>query len=111
MFFAVIEGIVGIVIWRRYLKAAVVHGFLRVLRDQKFPLRYYKHDDFLNYLARVADDERSSERVKWEARAMKSMLAMHENIGARQGARYHAASEIALELYSPRAHAPVYKPL
>jgi hypothetical protein len=101
-FFAAIECIGGTLMWRLYLKKIVVQRFVCSLRKYNFPPRYYKHDDFLNYLTRIESDGSCSDRVKWEARIMESMLAMQENGRMFQGARCHAASEIALEAYSPR---------
>jgi hypothetical protein len=107
MFFAAIDGLGGLLEWHLYLKKAVAEMFLRVFRDQRFPPRYYSHDDFLNYLSRVQGDLGCTERVKWEAKAMESMLSMYENMGILVGTRHHAASEIALEAYSPKAQSPI----
>ena len=106
-FFAFIECVSGIIVWRVYGREFIVSNFLRVLRENKFPLRYYQHDDFLNYLSRVSDDCASSQALRFEVKAMEAMLLMWENSGFLVGARMHAATEIALERYSPRRSAPV----
>lgn len=105
-FFSAVEGFGSYIHWRVRGKQAAVDGFLRSLRSNNFPPRYYKHDDFLNYLCRVGDDPAIPPRTKWEAKAMESLLAMFENSGVLRGVRWHAASEIALETYSPRSQAP-----
>jgi len=102
-FFSAVEGFSSYVRWRLRGKQAAVDGFLRSLRINNFPPRYYKHDDFLNYLCRVRDDPSVPPQTKWEAKAMESLLAMFENSGVLTGVRWHAASEIALEAYSPRS--------
>jgi hypothetical protein len=107
LFFAFIECIGGILLWRLYGHELAVSNFLRVLHENKFPARYYQHDDFLNYLSRISDDYASSNALKYEVKAMEAMLLMWENSGFLAGARMHAATEIALERYSPRQSAPV----
>jgi hypothetical protein len=109
LFFAFIECLGGILVWRLYGRELAVGNFLRVLRENKFPKRYYQHDDFLNYLSRVESDEASPQALKFEVTAWNSMLLMWENSGVLVGARMHAATEIALERYSPRRLAPVMK--
>ena len=105
--FAFIECLGGILVWRLHGRELMVTNFLRVLRENKFPKRYYRHDDFLNYLSRVEEDESSSQALRFEVKAWNSLLLMWENSGVLVGARMHAATEIALERYSPRRLAPV----
>jgi hypothetical protein len=107
LFFSFIECLGGILIWRIHGREVVVQMFLRVLKENKFPTRYYQHDSFLNYLSRIEDDCGSTQELKFEVKAFEKMLLMWENSGVLAGARMHAATEIALERYSPRRLAPI----
>jgi hypothetical protein len=109
LFFSIIEGFGGILVWRFCGKKVAIDSFLRSLRVNKFPPRYYEQDDFSTYLSRVRDDLSVSQTVQCEAKIMESMLAMCESAGILIGIRWHAAGEIALEAYSPRALAPVFE--
>jgi hypothetical protein len=109
LFFGVVEGVSSYIYWRLRGKQSAIDGFLRSLRGHDFPRRYYDHDDFLGYLCRVRDDPAVPPETKWEARAMEAMLAMFENAGILSGVRWHAASEIAFEAYSPRSQAPKFE--
>jgi hypothetical protein len=106
LFFALIEAIGGVLIWRLHNRKRVVEWFVHYLRSNSFPKRIYYHDDFLNYLVRVEDDEQLPIAVRKSARELEGQLATFETMGVLIGARMHAASELALEIYSPRAHAP-----
>lgn len=108
-FFAACEGLSALLHWRFRGRKIAVDGFLRSLRGNNFPPRYYQHDDFLTYLFRVRDDFATPPQTKWEAKAIESMLAMFENAGILTGARWHAASEAALEAFSPRGQAPEFR--
>jgi len=82
----------------------------RWLQANQFPRRYYERDDFLNYLARVEEDNALSQDVKYQAKIMYALLSMTEDVGIMSGARMHSATEIALEMYSPRKMAPQWRP-
>lgn len=84
------------------MKAAM----LAHLSQNKMPRRYYSHDDLLNYLARVTDDEDAPVQAKTAARETELMAKFYESLGIVASARFHAATEAALEEYSPRASAP-----
>lgn len=92
--------------WQVYGREKAVMDFVAVLHHNKFPGRYDKGDDFLNYLARIESDDTLDPHVRHSAREMGSLLGMYESVGALQGARMHNVSELALEAYSPRANAP-----
>jgi hypothetical protein len=92
--------------WQIYGREKAVIDFVAVLHHNKFPGRYCKGDDFLNYLARIENDDTVGAEVRQSAREMGSLLGMYESVGILQGARMHNVSERALEAYSPRATAP-----
>lgn len=107
-FFSLIETFGSILSWRLYGKKLTVEKFLLFLRTNNFPKREYTHDDFLNYLARIDDGPQYPGSVKSAAKEMHSLLATYESIGILLGARMHAASEVALNAYSPRSEAPIF---
>jgi hypothetical protein len=106
LFVALIEMLGSIIAWKLYSRRVVSEYILRVLRTNNFPRRYYDHDDFLNYIWRVENDDASPPSLKHAATAMHMLLAIFEDHGIVIGARVHSASEMALEIYSPRANAP-----
>ena len=83
--------------WGIYGREKAVIDFVALLHHNKFPGRYCKSDDFLNYLARIEDDETLEPEVRHSAREMGSLLGMYESVGMLQGARMHNVSERALE--------------
>lgn len=97
--------------WQVYGREKAVMNFVAVLHHNEFPGRYSKGDDFLNYLARIENDDTLDAHVRQAAREMGSLLKMYETIGLLQGARMHNVSERALEAYSPRANAPDPPPI
>ena len=106
LFFAAVEGVGSLLVWRLHGRKTVVAAYLNVLQTNRFPKRYYQHDDFLSYLARIHDDDSLSTEVKAVARDFERALLLHESSGILAGARMHSASELALEQYSPRSRAP-----
>jgi len=104
-FFGIVEGIAGILNWRLFGRRKTVEGFLTVLQTNNFPPRFYQHDDFLNYLARI-ESNTCPESLKRTAKEFEKMLEFAESQGILAGARMHAATEVALEMYSPKARAP-----
>lgn len=102
LFFAVIEFLGGVLVWRLWGRKVMVDKIFRWLSAGQFPMRYYEHDDFLNYLERVRQDHASSVELKYAARAIEGFLEVAEGSGVLVGMRAHSASEIALERYSPR---------
>ena len=107
LFFALIECVGSILVWRLYGREIMVRLNLRLLKENRFPMRYYRHDDFLNYLSRIKEDYASSSALKCEVKVIEAVLAMSENSGIFVSARLYHAFEIALERYSPRDLAPV----
>lgn len=106
-FFSLIETVGSVLSWRLYGKKLTVEKFLLFLRTNNFPKREYAHDDFLNYLARIDDGPQYPGSVKYAAKEIHSLLATYESIGILIGARVHAASEVALNAFSPRSEAPI----
>jgi hypothetical protein len=96
----------GILAWRLHGRRIAVANALKYLRVNKFPLRYFNHDDFLNYMARVEADDSLEPRSRSAAAVWVRTLALFENMGILIGARMNSASNAALEIYSPRAAAP-----
>jgi hypothetical protein len=96
LFFAVIEFVGGVLVWRFWGRKVMVDKILHWLKSGKFPARYYEHDTFLAYLTRIEDDYASSTELKCQARAIEGLLAMLEASGILAGMRAHSASEIAL---------------
>jgi hypothetical protein len=107
-FFSVIETIGSILSWRLYGKKLMTRKFLFLLQSNNFPKREYEHDDFSNYLARIDDGLQYSMSIKTAAKDIYSLLSTYESIGILLGARMHAASEAALDAYSPKSEAPVF---
>jgi hypothetical protein len=105
IFFGIIETLGSILSWRLYGKKFMVRQMFEILQANKFPKRFYSHDDILNYLARIEDSEEMSPSMKSAAKQLEFLLATFENLGILAGARMYAATEAALETYSPRSAA------
>ncbi len=108
LFFGVIETLGGILSWRFYGKKLMINKFLGLLRANNFPKREYQHDDFSAYLARI-EDRGYADSTKTCAKEIGFLLSTFESMGTLQGMRIHAASEAALEAYSPKSEAPIYE--
>lgn len=107
-FFSVIETLGTVISWRLYGKRFMVNKFVELLRANNFPKRKYAHDDFLNYLARIEDDPSCPATVKASAKEIYFLLSTFESMGILLGMRMHSASDAALDVYSPKAEAPIY---
>lgn len=107
LFFSVIETLGSIVSWRIFGKKLMVDKLLRLLRENNFPKREYRHDNFMGYLSRVEGGP-YAESVKTSAKEIYFLLATYESMGILLGMRMHAASEAALEAYSPKAEAAIW---
>ena len=105
LFFSTVETLGSVLSWRLYSRKLMVQRMLEVLRTNKFPKRFYAHDDILNYLARIEGSEEISPSVKSSAKQLEFMLVTFENLGVLAGARMYSAVEAALETYSPRSAA------
>lgn len=106
-FFSIIETFGSLLSWQLYGKKLTVRKVLFLLQFNNFPKREYAHDDFLNYLARIDDGAQYPTSIKTAAKEIYYLLSTYENIGILLGARMHAASEAALDAYSPKSEAPV----
>jgi hypothetical protein len=104
-FFGVVESTAAFLNWRLFAKRATVKGFLEVLQSNKFPSRFNQSSDFLGYLSEIQTGE-YSEQLKGAAREFEKVLGAIESQGIIAGMRVHAASEAALEAYSPAASVP-----
>ena len=102
-FFSVIESVVAFLNWRLTGRPAAVQGFLAMLRANNFPPRENAHDDFLGYLARLDSDYQPTPDYRRAAKELYTLLASTEAQGILAGMRMHAASDAALDLYSPKA--------
>ena len=101
-FFGVVEATAAFLSWHLFAKRATVKGYLEVLRFDKFPPRFNQSSDFLDYLSDIQTGE-YSEQLKSTAREFEKVLGAIESQGIIAGMRAHAASEAALEAYSPKA--------
>lgn len=107
-FFSIVETLGGMLAWGLVGKRRAVEGNLALLRTTHFPLRYFGHDGFLAYLARIEDDDALPAATKAAAREWEKVLVLFEEMGVIAGMRMHKAAELALEAYSPRAAAPAF---
>jgi hypothetical protein len=107
LFFGVIETLGSILSWRLYGKKLMINRFLGLLRANNFPKREYQHDDFSAYLARIEDGE-YADSTKTCAKEIGFLLSTFESMETLQGMRIHAASEAALEAYSPKSEAHIW---
>ena len=105
--FGVIEFTGSIIAWRFHGRELVASSYANWLRDNRFPARYFADDDFTNYLVRIEDDERASPELKALAKEAYRTLGLFEHLGIRLGMRMNEASELGLEIYSPRKSARV----
>jgi hypothetical protein len=102
-FFGLIEGAATFLNWRFAGRKSAVQGFLEVLRANNFPPRENEHDDFLGYLARLDSDYQPKPDYKRAAKELYTFLASTETRGILAGMRVHAASDAALDIYSPKS--------
>jgi hypothetical protein len=108
IFFAAVETLGSTVAWRLYGKLPVVSKYLTLLQTHKFPERIFAHDDLSSYLDRIEQGEEFSDALRNSASDMRKALDISENAGLLISKRTWAAAEEALEIYSPRAKAPVF---
>jgi hypothetical protein len=101
-FFGLIESVANFLNWRLAGRPAAVQGFLAVLRANNFPPRENAHDDFLGYLARLDLKYQPKPDYQRAAKELYTLLASTEAQGMLVGMRMHAASDAALDLYSPK---------
>jgi hypothetical protein len=73
-----------------------------VLRANNFPPRENAQDDFMNYLARLDSNYQPKPDYQRAAKELYTLLASTEAQGILAGMR-NAASDAALDLYSPKA--------
>jgi len=106
LFFSVIETLGSVLSWHLYSKRLMIKKFLGLLCANNYPKRIYQDDDFLDYLARI-EDGTYPDTLKKSAKEIYSLLSTFESIGILLGMRMHLASEAALEIYSPKAEAPI----
>ncbi|MEW5943720.1 MAG: hypothetical protein AB1710_07705 [Pseudomonadota bacterium] len=107
LFFSVIETLGSVFAWRLYGRRKMIERNLAMLRANNFPKRQYAHDDFLNYLSRIEDDETCPQQLKMAAKQWEQALAFFESSGILLGMRMHAAADAALDIYSPKHEAPI----
>ena len=110
IFFSIIETLGSVLTWRLYGRAKMVEINLSTLRNNNFPKRQYAHDDFGSYLSRIENDYEKNypEQLKAVARQWDQTLVQSESFGILLGMRMHAAAEEALNIYSPKAEAPIF---
>lgn len=109
LFFSAIETLGSILVWRLYGKRIIVKRHLDFMRANNFPMRKYSDDDFLDYLARIEDDPEYPASIKGLGKEMRAVLVTCEGLGILLGMRMHSAADEALDVYSPRANAPLLK--
>ena len=105
-FFDVIEKLGGVLSWRVYGKKVTANKFAEMLCANKFPKREYSHHDFSTYLHQLEEGP-SEESVKTSAKQLKFILEFCEEEGILLRMRMHVALDAALDIYSPRAEAPI----
>lgn len=104
-FFGIVGMLMGILYWRLWGRRKAVEFIVQILRANNFPPREHGHDNFTSYLARIEEGP-YPDAIHRAAKELYAALGAWEDRGVLLGARMHAASELALELYSPRARAP-----
>ena len=100
LFFAAVEWVGGILVWRFYGRKHMVQRNLLMLRSNKFPPPAPGSRDALSYLSQLQDDPNASPQVRNAAKEMRFVLATFENLGALRGMRMHSAADEAVQRYS-----------
>src|ERR1700729_2942940 len=95
VFFSVIEGMGGILVWRIYGRRVAVAHWLKFFRENNFPPKEYASDDFGNYRARLISLYRRPTDVAFLAAEIESLLLSYEQRGILVGMRMNAAVEQA----------------
>lgn len=108
LFFSIIESVGSILSWRLYGKKKAIERNLTLLRSNKFPKRQYAHDNFLQYLVRIEQDESCPLQIKSAAKQWEQALALFEDSGILLGMRMYSAADEALNIYSPKDEAPIF---
>ena len=108
LLFGLVEGCGRWLAWRLHDRNLIIGRYVRILRSQQFPRKRYSHDDFLTYLSRIQNEESYPESMRALAIELEFELTVFEEAGIVRGARMHAASDAALEIYSPSAEAPEF---
>lgn len=106
LFFGIIEGLGGILVWRLYGKRVMVRKFLTILQQGNFPKRKYSHYDFGSQIAWMQGNDEFSAELQTAARDWQIMAMMTEQRGILSGMRLHSAAEAAYDIYSPKTLAP-----
>lgn len=101
-FFSVIETLGSVLMWRLYGRRLTISKLLEFLRSNQFPAREQDDTDFLHYIDRLADAHGPLTELKATAKEMRAVVVGYETMGILAGMRMHAASDAALDLYSPR---------
>jgi len=129
LFFSIIETLGSVLSWRLYGKKIMVNKILEGLRVNNFPKREYAHDDLSTYLFRMYEEQpppspwdfiitegseekeaKYPESLKTSAKEMSRALEASRSFGGiLAGMRMNSAAEAALDIYSPRSEAPVFR--
>jgi hypothetical protein len=99
LFFSVIEGMGGILVWRIYGRSVAVAHWLKFFRENNFPPKEYASDDFGNYRARLMALYKRPTDVPYLASEIESLLLSYEQRGILVGMRMNAAIEEAFRRY------------
>jgi hypothetical protein len=108
LFFSIIETLGSVLAWHLYGKRQAVQANLQLLRQGNYPKREYAHETFWNYLLRVEDEPRYDADLRASAKQWHFALGMWEQMGILVGMRMHAATDAALDIYSPNSEAPLF---
>lgn len=108
LLFGIVETLGSALAWHLYGKNQMIERNLSMLRSNNYPKRRFAHDDFLNYLSRLEEDDACPQQIKIAAKQWEQALAFFEGSGILLGMRMHAAADDALNIYSPKLDAPVF---
>ncbi len=116
--YALIELIVGIIVWRIYQRKIAIANNVEWMRYHELPMRAYSTDDARKYFGRIIDfdpwkRDYSAKVITPELqRLVKEINRYHENVRYEHGAlaelRDQDALNRALDVYSPKDNSPPY---
>jgi len=114
--YAILEFVIGVIVWRAYGRIRTVANFVAVMREGKLPKRVYCTDDIVNYFARILEPHTTDYGAGTITRDVQKIAADMNNVlktvrdqhGMIAEIRTWDAMERALEIHSPGEDSPQF---
>jgi hypothetical protein len=104
------ESVGDVLIWRWILRKDLAGNISAYFDEKKFPPRQFAHDGIRSYLSRITREREVPREVLDAALGCQFLVENAESfVGSSLAARIIDAAERALDAYSPRKLAPVWR--